>query len=1127
MKKAKFKGDKAMRVRTERAVMLFGADHPFIIKLHFAFQDGDNLCLVMDFCPGGDLCQLLSLVGAFDEESAAFYMAEILASIQSIHKEGFVHRDLKPSNFLINEKGHLILTDFGLAKKVMMTKQRPISKKKEKESASHTSADTSQDQQNHQEDPPQYSAPSSTRVSPYSGSPPSSPDHSASSSPPNPLSFSVVGTPNYIAPEVLMGEGYGRASDYWSAGCMLFELICGYAPFIGDSPQSVFNSIRARGYNPPPRPPDLVSDLAWDLICNLLTEPSNRLGVGKEKDQRGFDSLMRHPFFDCLHEKVKTALKSSKKEEEQKEEEKEEEKEGSVDLSKKQQTLGFQLLHHISPPFIPQLSSSTDLTYFADAMKGKGSVSLEIDDIPLFQVDWEESDDVSGEQRMTSHIVDGEISTSARNEEYEDRGERSPGSDSSTQDTDWTEEEEESDGDSQPFHLDELEQSPRTPQDSRDLSSLLAEHPAFTSALLYTHKANRRGREKKRRRKARKRLKPAKEHSSEAEGMTRYKSKTFPRSNATLNPQPTDPGLDNTPLAEPKRIKRAVLVEDIPHGGLSEADDGSTEESQHAVSESASSSPVPQQIPLHPTTSQPNLLEEMSESDDEVQIVATIPHQAPSSHSEYSDVIMDDHDDASFDSAEYEYSFGIDPSISEVTNGDYLSAVPHHLFLNRSSTPSSPNMSRVSLGAGDSVSLHQSQSGGQFMPSLLSSLSHSHTPHHTSGSYSRRVSLDHTNEGIDPGVSGSVYIHGLASARNTSSKDLISASSRTDSKQDISSDGTSSVPSASGGIDGQVIEENSDENSEKWNKNVRDPFLEDIADMSDPQRRDSSSRDSEHRTSVPALSSLPFQSYFSFSPLTSPREDDETTHKNKTGGSQQADQKPRRRSSLNAYNGKGGLKPGPISPRSRFEMEIATASSSSRSSTPQNIVDDIYSSNPILSTQSEAEKGSRPHIPRLDVPNRQSSTHISNVSSFRSSQHSRSRSSSSIHTTSLSSRLPPHMLPSSPKAPLLSSSLYSSFGKKEHRDKSSRRRRNKPRSSNLRLKHSGSNPILNSSGSIHELEDPFDSTDLPLPSSPKQSSCRSARETSRIIDTSNLTAPLHDESVNSSDILPSLEASGS
>ncbi|GKT35037.1 hypothetical protein ADUPG1_008279, partial [Aduncisulcus paluster] len=62
---------------------------------------------------------------------------------------------------------------------------------------------------------------------------------------------------------------------------------------------------------------------------------------------------------------------------------------------------------------------------------------------------------------------------------------------------------------------------------------------------------------------------------------------------------------------------------------------------------------------------------------------------------------------------------------------------------------------------------------------------------------------------------------------------------------------------------------------------------------------------------------------------------------------------------------------------------------------------------------------------------------------------------------------------------------------------------------------------------IHELEDPFDSTDLPLPSSPKQSSCRSARETSRIIDTSNLTAPLHDESVNSSDILPSLEASGS
>ena len=91
-------------------------DHPFIMKLLFAFQDTQHLYLIMDFVNGGELFYHLAKAGKFDEKRAQFYIAEIVLALEYLHKEGIVYRDLKPENILIDKEGHIKLTDFGLSK---------------------------------------------------------------------------------------------------------------------------------------------------------------------------------------------------------------------------------------------------------------------------------------------------------------------------------------------------------------------------------------------------------------------------------------------------------------------------------------------------------------------------------------------------------------------------------------------------------------------------------------------------------------------------------------------------------------------------------------------------------------------------------------------------------------------------------------------------------------------------------------------------------------------------------------------------------------------------------------------------------------------------------------------------
>jgi serine/threonine protein kinase len=97
-------------------MILSRISHPFIINLHYAFQSEDSLYLILDYCPGGDIDTLLNHKEVLNETEARFYISELLLAIEELHRNGIMYRDLKPDNIVIDENGHVKLTDFGLSK---------------------------------------------------------------------------------------------------------------------------------------------------------------------------------------------------------------------------------------------------------------------------------------------------------------------------------------------------------------------------------------------------------------------------------------------------------------------------------------------------------------------------------------------------------------------------------------------------------------------------------------------------------------------------------------------------------------------------------------------------------------------------------------------------------------------------------------------------------------------------------------------------------------------------------------------------------------------------------------------------------------------------------------------------
>lgn len=166
--------------KTERSVLGY-INHPYIVGLTMAFQTADKLFFVLDYCAGGELFFHLGKLGRFPEERAKFYAAQITLALEYVHNLGVIYRDLKPENVLLDNKGNVRLTDFGLSKEGVR-------------------------------------------------------GHSSGAS-------SFCGTPEYIAPEVLKRQGHGRAVDWWSLGALLYEMISGLPPFYSRNRETMFDKI--------------------------------------------------------------------------------------------------------------------------------------------------------------------------------------------------------------------------------------------------------------------------------------------------------------------------------------------------------------------------------------------------------------------------------------------------------------------------------------------------------------------------------------------------------------------------------------------------------------------------------------------------------------------------------------------------------------------------------------------------------------------------------------------------------------------------------------------------------------------------------------------------------------------
>jgi len=219
--------DLVTQTMAERRI-LQDANHPYIVQLKYAFQNHDKLYMVMEYYSGGSMRQVLRRRGRFSIKRARFYLAEILLAIAHLHALNILYRDLKLENIVITADGNVACTDFGLSKEEMDDNER---------------------------------------------------------------TSSFVGTCEYLAPELILKEGYGKAVDWWAFGILAFEMIQGDSPFRHNVPTILFDKILQEE----PTFSDRFTPEACDLIQSLLMkDPTKRLGCGPE----GVEEIKSHPFFE-------------------------------------------------------------------------------------------------------------------------------------------------------------------------------------------------------------------------------------------------------------------------------------------------------------------------------------------------------------------------------------------------------------------------------------------------------------------------------------------------------------------------------------------------------------------------------------------------------------------------------------------------------------------------------------------------------------------------------------------------------------------------------------------------------------------------------------------------------------
>ncbi|XP_031678382.1 microtubule-associated serine/threonine-protein kinase 3 isoform X4 [Oncorhynchus kisutch] len=230
------------QVFVERDILTF-AENPFVVSMFCSFETRRHLCMVMEYVEGGDCANLLKNMGPLPVDMTRMYFAETVLALEYLHNYGIVHRDLKPDNLLITSMGHIKLTDFGLSRVGLMNMTTNLYE-------GHMEKDTREF-----------------------------------------IDKQVCGTPEYIAPEVILRQGYGKPVDWWAMGVILYEFLVGCVPFFGDTPEELFGQVVSDDITWPDGDEALPAD-AQDMITRLLRQsPLERLGTG------GAPEVKRHCFF--------------------------------------------------------------------------------------------------------------------------------------------------------------------------------------------------------------------------------------------------------------------------------------------------------------------------------------------------------------------------------------------------------------------------------------------------------------------------------------------------------------------------------------------------------------------------------------------------------------------------------------------------------------------------------------------------------------------------------------------------------------------------------------------------------------------------------------------------------------
>ncbi|RDX94041.1 Serine/threonine-protein kinase CBK1 [Mucuna pruriens] len=254
-------------VKAERN-LLAEVDSNCIVKLYCSFQDDEYLYLIMEYLPGGDMMTLLMRKDTLTEDEARFYVGETVLAIESIHKHNYIHRDIKPDNLLLDRYGHLKLSDFGLCK--------PLDCSTLEEKDFSVGQNVNGSTQNEERTAPKRSQQEQLQHWQMNR---------------RTLAYSTVGTPDYIAPEVLLKKGYGMECDWWSLGAIMYEMLVGFPPFYSDDPMLTCRKIvNWKTYLKFPEEARLSLE-AKDLISKLLCNVNQRLGT------KGADEIKAHPFF--------------------------------------------------------------------------------------------------------------------------------------------------------------------------------------------------------------------------------------------------------------------------------------------------------------------------------------------------------------------------------------------------------------------------------------------------------------------------------------------------------------------------------------------------------------------------------------------------------------------------------------------------------------------------------------------------------------------------------------------------------------------------------------------------------------------------------------------------------------